>query len=89
MKVVISDKAKKDIRKLDVKIQKQILTYTLSLESLPDPRVRGKPLSSTMAGLWRYRVGDYRLICEIRDDKLIVTVLRIGHRRNVYKTKNQ
>lgn len=85
MKVVLSDKAKKDIRKLDVRIQKQILGYALSLQTLPNPRVRGKPLSSTMAGLWRYRICDYRLICEIRDDKLIVTVLRIGHRREVYR----
>lgn len=85
MKVTLSDKAIKDLKKLDKTIQKRIVDYALSLQSLPDPRIKGKALSSTMAGLWRYRVGDYRLICEIRDDILIITVLRIGHRKEVYK----
>lgn len=50
-----------------------------------DPRETGKPLQGEMAGLWRYRVGDYRLICEIKDTVLSVIVLRIGHRRDVYR----
>ena len=50
-----------------------------------DPRRFGKPLSRDMAGLWRYRVGNYRMICNIEDDKLVVLVLRAGHRKEVYE----
>ncbi|KKN88583.1 hypothetical protein LCGC14_0246940 [marine sediment metagenome] len=52
----------------------------------PDgPRAAGKGLSGPLGGLWRYRVGDYRLVCEIRDDVLQVLVLKIAHRRDVYR----
>ncbi|MDE5797586.1 MAG: type II toxin-antitoxin system RelE/ParE family toxin [Treponemataceae bacterium] len=46
---------------------------------------RHKPLVGDKAGLWRYRVGDYRIICDIQDDKILVTILRIAHRREVYR----
>ena len=49
------------------------------------PTLRGKPLTANLAGLWRYRVGDYRLICDIQDGELVVLVLLIGHRREVYR----
>jgi mRNA interferase RelE/StbE len=51
---------------------------------MPDPHVRGKPLRSNLSGLWRYRVGDYRLVCQLQNDVMIVRVIKIGHRRNVY-----
>jgi mRNA interferase RelE/StbE len=47
--------------------------------------MQGEPLKENMAGLWRYRVGDYRLICEIQNDVLQVLVINIGHRKDVYK----
>ena len=84
MKVEFTETAVKTLKKLDGSIQKQILKYAHELEGLKDPRTRGKGLSSNLAGLWRYRVGDWRLICEIKDDKLIISVLRIGHRSEVY-----
>ncbi len=50
-----------------------------------NPRIHGKALVGNMSGLWRYRIGDYRLICEIKDDELIIFALSIGHRREIYK----
>ena len=49
------------------------------------PQIFGKSLKGNKAGLWRYRIGNYRLICEIIDNKLIILVLTIGHRREIYK----
>lgn len=84
MKVIFSETALKTLKKVDRSIRKQIVKYVHELEELENPRSRGKGLSSNLAGLWRYRVGDWRLICEIKDDKLIISVLRIGHRSEVY-----
>lgn len=52
--------------------------------STGDPRTLGKPLQGDLKGLWRYRVADYRLICSIQDQRLLVLVLKVGHRRDVY-----
>ncbi|WP_156422988.1 type II toxin-antitoxin system RelE family toxin [Amygdalobacter nucleatus] len=49
-----------------------------------DPKLQGKALTGNLAGLWRYRVGDYRLICLIENHTLLILVLDIGHRRDVY-----
>lgn len=84
MKVIFSETALKTLKKVDGSIRKQIVKYVHELEELENPRSRGKGLSSNLAGLWRYRVGDWRLICEIKGDKLIISVLRIGHRSEVY-----
>ena len=85
MKVEFSETALKTLKKLDGSIQKQIVKYAHELEGLTDPKARGKGLTSNLAGLWRYRVGDWRMICEIKDDKLTILVLRIGHRSDVYE----
>lgn len=84
MKVLLSKKADKQFRKLDKHTQKEIGKYIDELESLQNPRSRGKGLVGNLGGYWRYRVGDYRLICEIIDDELIILVLEVGHRKNVY-----
>ena len=84
MKVEFTETAFKTLKKLDGSVQKQIVKYVHELEELENPRSRGKGLSSNLAGLWRYRVGDWRLICEIKDDKLLISVLRIGHRSEIY-----
>ncbi|HSY99938.1 MAG TPA: type II toxin-antitoxin system RelE/ParE family toxin [Terriglobales bacterium] len=55
------------------------------VEKLDDPRQIGQRLQGTLSEFWKYRVGDYRLICSLEDDRLVVLVLRIGHRREVYK----
>ena len=58
------------------------------LGQLEDPRSRGKPLSANLAGLWRYRIGDYRLFCDIQDDKLIVVAFEFEHRSKAYDLKS-
>ncbi len=52
---------------------------------LADPRMRGKALVGDKKGLWRYRVGDYRVMCQIDDGRLVVLVIAIGHRKEVYR----
>ena len=84
MTVIFADKARKEFLKLDKPIQKQIQTFIVKLQGLEDPRSSGKALAGNLAGRWRYRVSDYRLVCEIEDEKIIITILRIGHRKNIY-----
>lgn len=86
MTVIFADKARKEFLKLDKPIQKQIQTFIIKLQGLEDPRSSGKALVGNLDGRWRYRVGDYRLICEIDDDKILITILKIGHRSKVYDT---
>ncbi|WAR44039.1 type II toxin-antitoxin system RelE family toxin [Methylomonas rapida] len=84
--VKLSDDAKRDLQKLDKSVQKRIVAF-LQDRILPadNPRNTGKALQGNLSGLWRYRVGDYRLLCRIEDDELIVLVIEIGHRREVYR----
>jgi mRNA interferase RelE/StbE len=80
------DRAAKELRKLDRQIQKEILAYFRErIATAEDPRRLGKSLSRELAGLWRYRVRDYRLICNIESDRLVVLVLHVGHRKKIYK----
>ena len=75
----------KQIEKLD-KYTKRIIVDWISknLVECENPRIHGKPLSANRAGQWRYRIGDYRIIAKIMDDKLIILVLAIGHRSVIY-----
>ena len=86
MKVEYSDDAKKQIKKLDKQIQKRIIDYLDNVSTLENPRSKGKGLTSNLVGLWRYRVGDYRVICRIVDSELVIIALSVGHRREVYKS---
>lgn len=87
MTVEYLKEAAKELEKLDKPIQKQIIDYMNEVKNLENPRSRGKGLTSNLSGLWRYRVGNYRIICNIQDDKILITVVRISHRSEVYKTK--
>jgi mRNA interferase RelE/StbE len=84
MTVIFANKARKQFLKLDKPIQKQIQIFIVKLTKLKDPRSCGKALVENFVGRWRYRVGDYRLICEIDDAKILITILTIGHRKNIY-----
>jgi len=80
------DTAKRQLRKIDKTWQAAILDYLEDeIAPLQDPRSRGKALVGDKQGLWRYRVGDYRILCEIRDTELVITAVAIGHRREVYR----
>jgi mRNA interferase RelE/StbE len=81
-----TDTAKGQLRKFDKQIAKRILDYMDERVSvLDDPRSLGKALAGPLGGLWRYRVGDYRVICDIQDGALCVLVLQVGNRREVYR----
>lgn len=84
-KVVLTDKAKKQLKKMDKYVAGLIIGWLeKNIEGCENPRVQGKGLVEDKSGKWRYRIGDYRAICEIKDDEIIVLVLEVGHRRSVY-----
>ena len=85
-KVVFTDEARKQIKKLDKHIASLIIGWIeKNIDGTTNPRQHGKALTANRSGQWRYRIGDYRLICEIDDAKIIILVLDVGHRRNVYE----
>ena len=84
--IELKQTAEKQIRKLDRKAQESIISFLRGrVETADDPRQWGKPLRGEKRGLWRYRVGDYRLICDIQDDRIVVLVLAVGHRKDIYR----
>jgi mRNA interferase RelE/StbE len=84
--IEITRTAEKQIKKLDGVAQKSIVRFLRErLKSAENPRQWSKPLHGDKRGLWRYRVGDYRLICDIRDEKITVLVLEVAHRKDVYR----
>jgi mRNA interferase RelE/StbE len=85
-KVEIADVAGSQLMRLDPPVRNRILSYLHDrIEGCKNPRHFGEPLKANKSGLWRYRVGDFRVICEIRDDRLLVLAIAIGHKREVYK----
>ncbi|MEK6747250.1 MAG: type II toxin-antitoxin system RelE/ParE family toxin [Rickettsiales bacterium] len=84
--IEFSPKADKNFEKLDRQAKKKITVYLRDkVAFLENPRSRGEGLTANKAGLWRYRVGDYRIICQIIDDRLVILVIEAGHRRDIYK----
>ncbi len=85
-KVEISPAALKQLNKLDKSVSRRILRFLHErVGKLDDPRSIGAKLQGTLSEFWKYRVGEYRLICSLEDDRFVVLVLRIGHRREVYR----
>ena len=75
----------REFKKLDYYTQKLIKSWiSKNLVNCTDPRQKGKPLKSNKSGQWRYRIGDYRLICEINDNEITILVLELGHRKEIY-----
>jgi mRNA interferase RelE/StbE len=88
-RVEVSDYAEKQLRKLDKPIQKRLLDWLEDrIEGCKNPRHFGEPLRGEMAGLWRYRIGDYRVVCEIQDQQLVVLALTVGHCREIYLSRS-
>ena len=80
-----SDRALKSLRKMDKQNARRIVDFMdLRIAVAADPRQSVKPLKGELGEFWRYRVGDYRILCEIRDDELVILAATIGHRREVY-----
>ena len=85
--VELSAEVARELVKLDRQQAKRILKFLQErVAKLDDPRSIGKALHGSRLGeFWKYRIGDYRLICKIEDDRLIVLVLRVGHRKEIYR----
>lgn len=82
--VSFSPDAAKWLRKVDPQVARRVRDVLRVIGRLDEPRSRGKALTGNLVGLWRYRVGDYRIICDIRDDELVIVALEIGKRDSVY-----
>ncbi len=84
--IEVGRSAAKQIAKLQRPAQQSIVRFLRErLAPAENPRQWGKPLHGEKRGLWRYRVGDHRLICDIQDEKITVLVLAVGHRKDVYR----
>jgi mRNA interferase RelE/StbE len=84
--VELSESADRELGKLDVQQAKRILKFLQRIAKLGDPRSIGEALHGSRLGeFWKYRVGDYRMICKIDDNRLVVLVLRVGHRKEIYR----
>jgi mRNA interferase RelE/StbE len=85
-RIEITRTAEKQIQKLSRGAQESIIQFLRArVRTADNPRQLGKPLHGDKGGLWRYRVGDYRLICDIRDERITILVVRVGHRKDVYR----
>ena len=85
-RVEFSKEALRALKKLDRHTALLITAWIRkNLEGCSNPRAHGKGLTATLSGMWRYRVGDYRLIAEIQDARVVILVLNIGHRRDIYQ----
>lgn len=83
--VEFTDQAKKQLKKMDKHTASLIVGWIRkNLEGCSNPRIIGKGLVANRSRQWRYRVGDYRLIAEIQDEKIIILIVSIGHRREIY-----
>ena len=81
-----SQRADKQLSKLDPGVRRVIVAWlNKNIDGCDNPRSQGKSLTAGLSGKWRYRVGDYRVLCEIRESELIVLAIEVGHRRDIYK----
>ena len=84
-KIETTSRFDKEFKKLDKYTKKMIKAWIeKNLIDCENPRTHGKGLTSNRSGQWPYRIGDYRLICEIQDNELIILALSVGHRKDVY-----
>ena len=84
-RVEFTESARKELKKLDKYTAALILSWIRkNLEGCQNPRQHGKALTANHSGQWRYRIGNYRLIAEIEDNRLVILLLAVGHRRDIY-----
>ncbi len=85
-KVEFTESAVKQLKKLDKQTVRVIKNWVIkNLVNSTDPRLHGKALKGNLNGIWRYRVGDYRLLATIKEDIITIYIFEIGHRREIYK----
>ncbi|MHA6667658.1 type II toxin-antitoxin system RelE family toxin [Homoserinimonas sp. A447] len=78
----------RSIRKLDRAVARRIIDYLEAVQQLDDPRQRGKALTGEKRGYWRYRVGDFRVLVSVEDERMVVLAIGVGHRSEVYRDSN-
>lgn len=89
-KVEFTESAVKQLKKLDKQTVRVIKNWVIkNLVNTPDPRLHGKALKGNLKGIWRYRVGDYRLFASIEEEIITISIFEIGHRRDIYKNKKE
>lgn len=86
-RIEIDKDVQREMKKLDRQVTKRITAKLREVSQLDDPRSMGKGLTGNLAGLWRYRVGDYRIVCDIEDGVLVILVVDVAHRSKVYKAR--
>lgn len=86
-RIEIDKDVQRSMKKLDKQIARRIVAKLHEISQLEDPRSMGKALTGNLAGVWRYRVGDYRILCDINDGRLVILVVDVAHRREVYKRR--
>lgn len=84
-RIEIDKGVQRSMKKLDRNVAKRIIAKLREISQLEDPRSTGKALAGNLAGLWRYRVGDYRIVCDIEDEVLLILVIDVARRSKVYK----
>ena len=85
-RIETTERFDREFRKLDRYTQRMVKAWIdRNISETDNPRQHGKGLSADRRGQWRYRIGDYRLLCEIQDDRLVILALTIGHRREIYR----
>ncbi len=85
--IEVSERALRSLHKMDKQIARRVRDELLEIAKLEDPRSRGKVLTGNLASVWRYRIGDYRILCDIEDGRLVILVIDVAHRREVYKRR--
>lgn len=85
-RLLYSQRADKQLSKLDPGVRRVIVPWlNKNIDGCDNPRLQGKGVTAGLSGKCRYRMGDYRVLCEIRDAQLVVLAIEVGHRRDVYK----
>ena len=84
--VETTERFEKEVKRLDRYTQRMLKSWIeKNLVGCENPRAKGKGMTANRSGQWRYRIGDYRLICLIQDNELVILALAVGHRSDVYK----
>lgn len=84
-RVELTDAAVKQLGKLDPQVKRRLWAELRQISTLEDPRSRGKALTGSLSGYWCYRVGDWRLICELDDGRWLIMLIDVGHRSKIYR----
>jgi len=82
--IIFTKRAEKDFKSLSQEVKK-IITKAINSKLLPDPNLALIPLTGKLKGIYKFRVGSYRILCEKRSEALVIIVVKVGDRKEVYK----